>query len=160
MIHNVRSCLNVGAMLRTAEGLGVAEVILTGYTPYPIKDSDERLPYLAAKISKRIAKTSLGAEQTVPWQHYEDIEPVIENLKNDGYSVAALELAENSVKLPDFNSPEKLAIIVGNEPAGLEEEVISLCDVTLEIPMFGQKESFNVASAAAMALYHCRFFML
>lgn len=160
VIHNVRSCLNVGAMLRTAEGLGVTEVILTGYTPYPLQDNDERLPYLAAKIAKRISKTSLGAEQSVPWRHQADIGALIESLKDGGYNVVALELAENSVKLPDFKPPEKLAIIVGNEPTGLEAEVIALADTTLEIPMFGQKESFNVASAAAMALYHCRFFML
>lgn len=155
--HNIRSCHNVGSLLRTAEGLGVTEVHLTGYTPYPAAANDERLPHLARKIDRQIHKTALGAETMVAWRHRPAIEPVIEELRSDGYVIAALEQAKASSALPDFRPPGKLALIVGREVEGLEASVLSRTDVILEIPMIGQKESFNVVQAAAMALFHNRF---
>lgn len=155
--HNLRSCHNIGSLLRTAEGLGVHKVLLTGYTPYPMKDGDDRLPHLAQKIHKQIAKTALGAEETQSWEHYHNIEGVIQKLKEEGCLVAAIEQAPNSISLPEFHSPDKIALLVGREVEGVEPEVLALCDKVLEIPMFGKKESFNVAQAAAMGLYHCSF---
>lgn len=157
MAHNLRSAHNVGSMLRTAEGLGVEKVYLTGYTPYPEISDDNRLPYLAAKINKQIAKTSLGAENSVEWRHEEEIKPLLSKLKKHGFTIAALEQAPGSIKLPDYRAPEKLAVLVGREVEGIEPEVLRLCDEVVEIPMFGEKESFNVVQAAAMALYHIRF---
>lgn len=157
VIHDVRSCHNVGAMLRTAEGLGASEVILTGYTPFPRMANDPRLPHLADKIDKQIVKTSLGAEKTLTWKHESNIKVALKELKTRDFCVAALEQAKNSVKLPDFKPPDKLALIVGNEITGLDADVLTLANLALEIPMLGQKESFNVASAAAIALAHCRF---
>lgn len=155
--HNLRSTHNVGSLLRTADGLGVDRVFLTGYTPYPLSKTDERLPHLAQKIDKQIAKTALGAEKTLTWQHETDIQTVIADLKHQGFTVAALEQADTSIELSTFKAPEKLAIIVGREVEGLELEILEHCDTILEIPMLGQKESYNVAVAAAIALYHCRF---
>lgn len=156
--HNLRSAHNVGSLLRTAEGLGVDKVYLTGYSPYPQSADDSRLPHLAAKIHTQIKKTALDAEQQIDWQHSEDIKSVIAELHGQGYVVAAIEQAANSTKLPDYAPPDKLALIIGREVEGIEKEVLALCDVVLEIPMFGKKESFNVVQAAAMALYHCRFY--
>ena len=155
--HNLRSSHNVGSLLRTADGLGVSMVILSGYTPYPISPNDERLPHLARKVDAQIAKTALGAESSLSWEHHERIEPVITKLKTDGYVIYGLEQMPSSISLPDFHAPAKLAIIVGREVEGLEASVVSLCDGCLEIPMLGKKESFNVVQAAAMALYHCQF---
>jgi 23S rRNA (guanosine2251-2'-O)-methyltransferase len=155
--HNLRSTHNVGSLLRTADGLGVGKIYLSGYSPYPLSSTDDRLPHLAVKIDKQIAKTALGAEKTVEWEHSDDVESVIKLLKQDGYKIAAIEQAPNSIKLPDFKSPDKIALIVGREVEGIEPEVLELCDFILEIPMLGTKESFNVVQAAAMALYHCRF---
>lgn len=155
--HNLRSCHNVGSLLRTAEGLGVARVYLTGYTPYPKKSGDGRLPHLAAKIHKQIQKTALGAETSVNWHHNPDALNTITGLKKEGFVVAALEQTADSLPLPKFKSPDKVVLVVGREVEGLEPEAIAACDQTLEIPMFGSKESFNVTQAAAMALYHCRF---
>ena len=156
--HNLRSTHNVGSLLRTAEGLGVAYVYLTGYTPFPVAENDPRLPHLANKINKQIAKTALGAERLASWNHFENIKDVITKLKNDGFTICALEQTSGSIELPSYKVPAKIAIIVGREVEGIEPEVLDLCDKTLEIPMFGQKESFNVVQAAAMALFHCRFF--
>jgi tRNA G18 (ribose-2'-O)-methylase SpoU len=155
--HNLRSTHNVGSLLRTAEGLGITKVYLTGYTPYPLSDNDGRLPHLALKIHKAIQKTALGAEETVAWEFSDSVEQVVDTLKNKGYTVAALEQTNQSIPLPEFKPPEKVALLVGREVEGVEAEVLQLCDLALEIPMFGKKESFNVVQAAAMALYHCRF---
>jgi 23S rRNA (guanosine2251-2'-O)-methyltransferase len=155
--HNLRSTHNIGSLLRTAEGLGVGKMIISGYSPYPLLPKDDRLPHLAQKIDKQILKTSLGAEKTLKWEHTTDINSLIKELKRAGYIVAAVEQSPDSIKLPGFKPPEKLALIVGREVEGVEPEVLALCDLILEIPMFGSKESFNVVQAAAMALYHCRF---
>jgi tRNA G18 (ribose-2'-O)-methylase SpoU len=155
--HNVRSCHNVGSLLRTAEGLGVQKVILSGYTPYPEHINDRRLPHEAAKIAKQINKTALGAEDLVKWEHHADIFPVLKKLQKDGWHIAAVEQAEDARELPGYHPPTKIALLVGREVEGVEHEVLAACDLTLEIPMFGKKESFNVVQAAAMALFHCRF---
>ena len=155
--HNLRSCHNVGSLLRTAEGLGVAEVLFTGYTPYPLADGDTRLPHVAAKLHRQISKTALGAETSQTWRHAESIDEVLQDLRQLGYIVAAVEQAGNSQPLPNYQPPDKLALLVGREVEGVEPEVLAIMDTVLEIPMFGRKESFNVVQAAAMALYHCHF---
>lgn len=155
--HNVRSCHNVGSLLRTAEGLGVQKVFLTGYTPFPAHPNDDRLPHLAAKIDKQISKTSLGAEQTIDWEHKEDVGEVLRSLDAEGYLITALEQTATSQPLHEFTPPQKVALIVGREVEGIEAEILQMAPVHLEIPMSGSKESFNVANAASMALYHLRF---
>lgn len=155
--HNIRSTHNIGSLLRTAEGLGVTEVFLTGYTPYPHTEPDARLPHLARKVDNQISKTALGAEATQKWRHELDITLTLKQLREDGYTIAALEQTPDALLLPEFTSPAKIAIVIGREVEGIEPEVLALCNVALEIPMFGRKESFNVVQAAAMALYHCRF---
>ena len=155
--HNMRSTHNVGSLLRTADGLGVRNVYFTGYTPHPPHSADSRLPHETAKLARQINKTALGAEETVTWQYGPDVFAVIQNLRDQGYKIAALEQTATSTSLPEFQPPKQIAIILGREVEGLEPEVMDRCDTALEIPMFGQKESFNVVQAAAMALYHCRF---
>lgn len=155
--HNLRSTHNIGSLLRTAEGLGINQVVLSGYTPYPIETKDQRLPHLAQKIGKQISKTALGAEKMVDWRHVEDVHELLLELRNQDYAIVGLEQAETSIELNRYQPPAKLALILGREVEGLEPEVIAACDQLVEIPMFGQKESFNVVQAAAMALYHFRF---
>ncbi len=155
--HNLRSCYNVGSLLRTAEGLGVHKVLLTGYTPYPKHEGDTRLPHLANKIHNQITKTALGAETTQGWDYMPDIQYVFDRLRQEGCMVAAVEQAPGSIALPEFDAPQKIALLVGREVEGIEPEILAQCAKVLEIPMFGKKESFNVAQAAAMAMYHCTF---
>ncbi len=155
--HNLRSTHNVGSLLRTAEGLGVQKVILSGYTPHPVYTQDRRLPHESAKIAKDINKTALGAEDLIKWEFHADILAVLEKLKKDGYVVAAVEQTGDSRELPKYHPPQKIALLVGREVEGVEQEVLDACDIALEIPMYGKKESYNVVQAAAMALYHCRF---
>lgn len=155
--HNLRSIHNVGSLLRTAEGLGIEKVILSGYTPHPSHANDRRLPHEAAKITEQIKKTALGAEESQAWEYHQNLLPVLTHLKKQGYGIVALEQTPDSRELPKYHPPEKIAIIVGREVEGVEQEILDACDVAVEIPMFGKKESFNVVQAAAMALYHCRF---
>lgn len=155
--HNLRSTHNVGSILRTADGLGVTRVYFTGYTPYPLLAHDTRLPHIAQKLHSQIRKTALGAEESVDWVHEEELSRVISELKAKSYAIYALEQASDSVALPTFKPPKKIAIVLGREVEGLEQEVLGLCDGVLEIPMDGQKESFNVSIAAGMALFHLRF---
>lgn len=157
IIHNVRSCHNVGSLLRTAEGLGLSQIYITGYTPYPESSKDSRLPYVRARVAQRIHKTSLGAEDYVPWTHHGDIMRLLTQLRADGFQIVALEQTQRSVSLPKFQLFNDIALIVGNEVKGLDEKILKKTDLCIEIPMLGKKESFNVAVAAAMALYHLRF---
>jgi 23S rRNA (guanosine2251-2'-O)-methyltransferase len=151
--HNLRSTHNVGSLLRTAEGLGVAKVYLTGYTPYPLMDNDPRLPHISRKLNDQIHKTALDAEKLVDITVSDDINGVLMELKNNNYQLVALEQSDTAVSLQDFNSDEKIALIVGREVEGIENEILEAIDVIVEIPMKGKKESFNVVQAAAMALY-------
>lgn len=156
--HDIRSTHNVGSLLRTCEGLGVQHLYFTGYTPYPALPSDDpRLPHIAQKLSKQINKTALGAETLVPWSVAEDIYACLRQLQAGGYEVAALEQTADSVPLPDFQPPQKIALLLGREVEGIAPELLAVCDLALEIPMFGHKESFNVVQAAAMTLYSLRF---
>lgn len=150
---NVRSLHNVGSLFRTAECLGVKKLYLCGYTPHPSKKNDERLPHVVARNESQISKTALGTEKNLEWQYYKDVADCISQLKDEGFTIAALEQAENSIKLNDYSVPKKVALIVGNEPNGIDKSTLVLCNDIIEIPMYGKKESLNVVQAAAIALY-------
>jgi tRNA G18 (ribose-2'-O)-methylase SpoU len=149
--HNIRSTHNVGAIFRTSEGFGVKKIILSGYTPYPRQTNDSRLPHIADKLTLQIHKTALGAEAIVPFEYQEA--PDFATLKNDGYTIVGLEQDERSTLIQNYKAPEKIALLLGEEVNGLTPELRTTCDDLIEIPMRGQKESFNVSVAAGIALY-------
>lgn len=153
LAHNIRSTHNVGAILRTCDGFGIEAFYATGYTPYPAILNDSRLPHERDRATRQIAKTALGAETTVPVFHAAHASTVIDKLKKQGYTIAALEQTPTSVKLPLFQPTQNMLLLLGEEVHGITSELLALCDVTLEIPMAGQKESFNVGVAAGIALY-------
>ncbi len=155
--HNLRSIHNVGSILRTADGHGAEKVYLTGYSPYPRTTNDSRLPHIANKLTKQLHKTALGAEMADNIVYQEDIMTVVARLKTQGYQIVAVEQTDQSLMLPDYTPLAHIALIVGREVEGVEQSVLDQCDVAVEIPMSGRKESFNVSIAAAIALYHCRF---
>jgi 23S rRNA (guanosine2251-2'-O)-methyltransferase len=155
--HNVRSSHNVGSLLRTADGLGLKSVFLTGYTAYPLQTNDRRLPHIAKKLNDQIHKTALGAEISQKWHFVHDIRYVLLALKILGYKIIGLEQSIEAVKLTSLTSQQNLALIVGREVEGIEPAVLRMTDQIVEIPMLGKKESFNVVQAAAMALFYLRF---
>ncbi|MFZ1249308.1 MAG: TrmH family RNA methyltransferase [Candidatus Saccharimonadales bacterium] len=155
--HDIRSTHNVGALLRTAECLGVQKVYLTGYTPYPVQPDDDRLPHVAQKLTSQIHKTALGAEQLVTWEHQAEVVDTLDRLQKEGYAIVALEQTADSFALPAWVPPQKIALLLGREVEGIEQQLLKRCSFTVEIPQQGQKESLNVVQAAAIALYHVRF---
>lgn len=155
--HNMRSTHNVGSLLRTAEGLGIDKVWLTGYTPHPLQPIDERLPHLAKKIDAQITKTALGAEKLQAWEYNSSLETVLDILLRQGYEIAALEQSTESLSLPSFTTDKSIALLLGEEVNGIDTALLKKCSYVLEIPMHGKKESFNVVQSAAMALYQLKY---
>jgi 23S rRNA (guanosine2251-2'-O)-methyltransferase len=141
--HNIRSLYNVGSIFRNADGFGVEHVYLTGYTGQPPRDE--------------ISKVALGAEETVPWSHISNVEECIEKLRNEGAQILALESGPKYGDISKFISKaDHIVVLLGNEPNGLEEEVMALATDRVSIPMYGTKTSLNVAVASGIALYALR----
>lgn len=138
--HNIRSLYNVGSLFRTCDSALITELILTGYTPHPPR--------------KEIEKTALGAVDTVPWLYFEHFSSAVNYLKQLNVKVIALELTENSRRYDDLEIQDyPLAIVLGNEISGIDDEALALCDDAIEIPMYGVKHSLNVSVAAGIAIY-------
>lgn len=155
--HDIRSTHNVGAILRTSDGFGVTEVLFSGYTPFPRQSHDARLPHLADKIHRDIHKTALGAESSVPQRVITDIAHEISTLQHQGYRIVGLEQNERSVRLDTYSPSQKIVLLLGEERYGLSSELLKMCDDVIEIPMQGDKESFNVSVATGIALYHLAY---
>jgi 23S rRNA (guanosine2251-2'-O)-methyltransferase len=153
VLHNIRSTYNVGSIFRTAEGFGVEKIILSGYTPYPAYPGDDRLPHIADKITKQIHKTALGAEKMVSFEYCRDIDSKISEFKRESTPLIALEQHAKSISLKNYKVPEKFVLLLGEEVQGIEPQFLDRCDAILEIPMVGQKESFNVSVVAGIALF-------
>ncbi len=149
IVDNVRSSENVGSFFRTADAVGVQQVILVGITPRPLDKFN--------RPDNKIAKTALGAEKDIAWQYSKTMVPAIKKLKKDGYTVLALEQDKNSVDyrsvLKQKGLGRKLAIIVGNEVTGIKKNTLQYADFIVEIPMRGNKESLNVSVATGVVLY-------
>mgnify|MGYP002621943556 CR=1 FL=1 len=146
-LNNIRSAHNVGAMFRTADGAGVEHIYLGGYTPTPV----DRF----ARVQPEIAKTSLGANETVPWEYVKSggEAAALCALQSEGYTVVVVEQALRSISLYDFNVPEQVVYVVGNEVSGVDQDIIAVADVVIEIPMHGTKESLNVSTTAGIVLF-------
>ena len=153
ILHNIRSTYNVGAILRSCDCLGVDEVIFSGYTPF----LDKGLPHEQEKLRKQIHKTALGAEESLKWRRVEDVLDEINTQQKQGRKIVALEQGENSINLADNPSfDEDMVLVLGEEVHGVPSEVLTKCDILLEIPMCGTKESFNVSVATGIALFALR----
>lgn len=141
ILDNIRSKSNVGSVFRNSDAYLVEKIYLCGYTPSP--------------PDREITKTAIGAELAVDWEKREDVLDVVAELKENGYAIASVEQAAGSTLLNEFRwtKGEKLAIVLGNEVAGVQQEVVDASDLCLEIPMYGTKHSFNVAVTAGIVLY-------
>ncbi|MBR3056105.1 TrmH family RNA methyltransferase [Candidatus Saccharibacteria bacterium] len=158
ILDNIRSTYNVGAILRTAEGFGVSKVILSGYTPRP--HDPNLLPHLRAKLDREIHKTALGAEDMLDIYSSDDIISDLRKLKARGHQILGLENNITTPHLYRINDPalkshlqSPAALILGEEVHGIDNSLHDIIDLFLEIPMRGQKESFNVSVATGIALY-------
>ncbi len=149
VLHDIRSAHNVGSMFRTADGAGVNQIVLSGYSPVPPKQSALYL----TDADKALKKTALGAEESMAWKKALSLTRVINQLKKDGYEIVALEQNEQSIDYRAYVPKMKVALIVGNEVEGVMRAVLKKCDTILEIPMRGKKNSLNVSVATGIALY-------
>ncbi|MBU1557500.1 TrmH family RNA methyltransferase [Patescibacteria group bacterium] len=145
ILPDIRSVYNVGAIFRTADACGVSKIYLTGYTPRP----EDRF----GRERKDVAKSALGAEKTVPWEYREKLEDLIDELKNKGIEIVAVEQDKNSIDYKNFEVTKATAFIFGNEVEGLSKNILTKMDRIIEIPMVGEKESLNVSVSAGIVLF-------
>ena len=147
VLHNIRSAHNVGSIFRTADAAGVEKIFLCGITPAPF----DRLK----SIRPDFAKVSLGAERSVEWESVKTTAQAIKRLKAEGYAVFAVEQSKRSVPYygASFDPDAKIALVLGNEVKGLPPSIIGSADQVLEIPMYGKKESLNVAVAFGIVAF-------
>lgn len=160
LLHNIRSTHNVGSIFRTADAAGVSRIYVTGYTPTPC----DRF----GRARKDIAKTALGAEASVPWEHARDPMPLIASLKRKGWRIVGVEQDARAKDYRSFKAHGKTLFIFGNEVRGISPALRMACDELIEIPMRGAvvrqhhhprhtgrgKESLNVSVAAGIVLFH------
>jgi len=143
VLNSIRSSYNVGSVFRTSDGAMIEKLYLCGYTPHPPK--------------KEILKTALGSQDSVSWEFEEDSVQVVKQLKSKGYTICALEQTDSNISYSELQKSNlPLCLIVGNEITGVNQELIDLCDVTIEIPQFGIKQSLNVAVAYGIAIFELR----
>ena len=146
LLHNIRSAHNVGSIFRSADGAGVERVYLSGYTPTPID--------IFGRPQKEIAKTALGAERELPWEHHASIAALIKKLKREGWHVVGVEQDKRAQHHKKFKRKQKTVFVFGNEVKGLSKPLRAHCDALVEIPMHGKKESLNVSVAAGIILFN------
>jgi len=152
VLNNIRSCENVGSILRTADFFGFKYVWFVGVTPYPTLENDQRFPHVREKLDKRIKKVSLGAEKNLVLVHEPDLKSAINKLKDMGWNVIGLEQNSKSVDIDKYDiKSKKNAIVLGTEVIGLDFDDLRLVDEIVEIPRSGKKESLNVSVAFGVA---------
>jgi len=149
ILHDIRSVINVGAIFRTCDAVGISKLYLTGITPTPL----DRF----GRVRNDLAKASLGAEKTVAWEFSQEVGPVLETFKNDKYKIIAIEQSSKAIDYKEvrklLSAEEKVAFLVGNEVEGLSADLLDTCDIVAEIPMKGDKESLNVSTAFGIAVF-------
>ena len=141
VLDNVRSAQNVGAFFRTGDAFAIQSIALCGITATP--------------PAREIYKSSLGAEQTVAWQHYPTTAQAVESLKEQGYTIIAIEQVEGATMLDkvEVATDKKYALIFGNEVMGVDQGVVDMCDGAIEIPQAGTKHSINVSVSGGVVIW-------
>ncbi len=149
VLDNVRSQHNIGAVFRTADAFRVREVVLCGICCCP--------------PNQEIHKTALGAEQSVAWTYYASTEEALQHLRQEDYTLLAVEQVHDSIALQDIADRLKpdgqYALILGHEVFGVSQQVVDMADACIEIPQFGTKHSLNVSVAAGISMYAFQQFL-
>ncbi|HNX07500.1 MAG TPA: RNA methyltransferase [Bacteroidales bacterium] len=141
VLDNIRSMNNIGSVFRTCDAFRVEKLLLCGITATP--------PH------REIHRTALGATESVDWEYYETTQQALTGLKEKGFLLVAIEQTDTSISLEEYYPPasKKMAFVFGNEINGIDEEVLDLCDFSVEIPQFGTKHSINVSVSAGIILW-------
>ena len=143
ILDDVRSLYNVGSVFRTSDAFRVERIILCGITATPQNSLVE------------IHKTALGAEESVDWIYSEDCVSVVKDLNSKGYITVAVEQVEDSIKLDNLvvDKTRRYALVLGNEVKGVNQDVVDICNYSLEIPQYGTKHSLNVSVSAGLVIW-------
>lgn len=141
VLDNIRSLSNVGTFFRTADAFNVSKIYLCGITAQP--------PH------REIQKTALGATESVDWQHVDNIEVLIDRLKEEGFVVCSVEQTQKTTLLHqlEIDANQKVVLVMGNEVDGVNQSVIDTSDYVVEVPQFGTKHSLNVSVCAGVVLW-------
>ncbi|MDH7603311.1 MAG: RNA methyltransferase [Melioribacter sp.] len=143
VLNSIRSSYNVGSIFRTSDGAMIEKLYLCGYTPHPPK--------------KEVLKTALGSQDSVSWEYIKDPKEIILKLKSKGIKICALELTDESFPYYKVNKNDfPLCLLIGNEITGVSQDLLDLCDFSIEIPQYGIKQSLNVAVAYGIAIFDLR----
>jgi len=148
ILDNVYDTFNVGGMYRVADAAGIQKIYHCGDTPLPIEKN---------AVNNKIARASVGLYQYISWEHQNDTEQLIRMLKQQGFTIIALEQDARSIPFDQYtptNSP--IALIAGNETFGIDKQVVNKADVVVELPMFGINKSVNVVVATGIVAYYIR----
>jgi 23S rRNA (guanosine2251-2'-O)-methyltransferase len=139
VLDNIRSAFNVGSIFRTCDAAGARHLYLGGICPYP--------------PNPKLLKTSLGAEQFVPWTHTLSTIECVEKLASEGVSIVSVELTDQSTSYIDADYPENVAFVFGHEVAGVAVPILNLSNRVVQIPMQGRKNSLNVGTSVGVVLF-------
>ena len=141
LLDNIRSAWNVGSIFRTADGFGFKHLYLCGITPTPENEA--------------VTKTSLGAEEFVTWSAHKDALKLAGGLKKQGFAIWALEQTDDSesidTAISSLTADQTTVLVVGSEVTGVDPGILEIVDRVVHLKMRGQKRSFNVAVAFAVA---------
>ncbi len=139
VLDEILDTFNIGSMFRLADAVAAEKMYLCGRMETP--------------PSSRIHKAAVGTERWVPWEHSPSTIEAVEQLKTQGFKIVAAEQSKRSVALTEFEPPFPLAIVLGHESDGVKKEILQIADVTVELPMLGVNNSFNVWGTAAVLAY-------
>lgn len=139
VIDNVRSAYNVGSIFRTADGAGNCEIYICGISPTP-----EHI---------KVGKTALGATKSVPWKYFKTTSQALDAIRKENIEIISIETGDNAIDYREYSYPQTVAIVLGHETDGVDANILKKSDRIVSIPMRGEKNSLNVASAAAIILY-------
>ena len=139
VLDNIRSAYNVGSAFRTADACGIEHLHLCGMCAHP--------PHI------KLQKTALGADEHVPWTYHERTTRCVDALKAQGIPIIAVEVTEGATPYTAFDWPQPAAVLFGNEVHGVRDKILERCDAVVTIPMFGHKNSLNIATAFGVVLY-------
>jgi 23S rRNA (guanosine2251-2'-O)-methyltransferase len=149
ILNDIRSVENVGAMFRTADAAGVNKIYLSGYTPTPLDRFNRK--------RNDFHKSALGAEEYVTWEYVKNFRILMNKLKKEGFFFVGVEQDKNSVDFRELKNrlknKNKYAFLMGNEVSGISKNILKKCDLIVEIPMHGQKESLNVSVTCGIILF-------
>lgn len=140
ILQSVEYPVNVGSIFRMAEAAAMSELLLCGITPVPPHPT--------------IEKVGRHKSSRVPWRQEQDPLQAINQLRQEGYRIVAVELADKAVPYQDYEYPQKTCLVVGHEDHGVTKATLAACDAAVFLPMYGKGRSLNVHVALSIVVYH------